>query len=122
MVDLEHLSANKYLKIIILPQLGGYVYSIYDKINHLQVLYHYKVIKYSMVALRGAWIASGMEFSFPYAHTAITVSPIESRLRHNLDGSATAVIGAIDSVSNMHSEVALTLRSYTATGRGRDAV
>jgi tetratricopeptide (TPR) repeat protein len=105
---------NRYLKIIILPQLGGHVYSMFDKINHRQVLYHYRVIKYSMVALRGAWIASGMEFSFPYAHTAITVSPIESRLRHNPDGSATAVIGAVDWVTNMHWEVALTLRPNTA--------
>jgi tetratricopeptide (TPR) repeat protein len=105
---------NKYLKIIILPQLGGHVYSIYDKIGHRQVLYHYNVIKYSLVAIRGAWIPSGMEFSFPYAHTAITVSPVESVLRHNPDGGATAVIGAIDWVSNMHWEVALTLRPDTA--------
>lgn len=105
---------NKYLKIIILPQLGGHVYSVYDKIDHREVLYHYNVIKYSLVALRGAWIPSGMEFSFPYAHTAITVSPIESCLRRNPDGSATAVIGAIDWVSNMHWEVAITLRPDTA--------
>jgi tetratricopeptide (TPR) repeat protein len=105
---------NKYLKIIILPQLGGHVYSVYDKIDHREVLYHYNVIKYSLVAIRGAWIPSGMEFSFPYAHTAITVSPVESVLRHNLDGSATAVIGAVDWVSNMHWEVAITLRPDTA--------
>lgn len=105
---------NKYLKIVILPQLGGHVYSVYDKVDRREVLYHYKVIKYSLVALRGAWIPSGMEFSFPYAHTAITVSPIESSLRHNPDGSATAVIGAIDWVSNMHWEVAITLRPDTA--------
>lgn len=69
---------NKYLKIIILPQLGGHVYSVYDKIDSREVLFHYNVIKYSLVAIRGAWIPSGMEFSFPLAHTAITVSPVES--------------------------------------------
>lgn len=105
---------NEYLKIIILPQLGGHVYSVYDKIDRRQVLYHYNVIKYSLVALRGAWIPSGMEFSFPYAHTAVTVSPVESLLRHNPDGSATAVIGAVDWVSNMHWEIAITLRPDTA--------
>lgn len=105
---------NQYLKITILPQLGGHVYSVYDKVDQREVLYRDHVIKYGLVGPRGAWISGGMEFSFPYAHTMDTVSPVESVLRQNADGSATAVVGAIDWVSKMHWEIALTLRPETS--------
>lgn len=101
---------NRYLKLTILPQLGGHLYSIYDKIDHREVLYRNHVVKYGLVGPRGAWISGGIEFSFPFAHTDVTVSPVESTLLRNADGSATAIVGAIDRVSNMHWEVALTLR------------
>lgn len=105
---------NKYLKITILPQLGGHVYSVYDKIDRREVLYRNNVIKYGLVGPRGAWISGGMEFSFPFAHTTDTVSPVESTLRHNADGSATALVGAVDWVSNMYWQIAITLRPGTA--------
>ncbi|MGH9653645.1 MAG: DUF5107 domain-containing protein [Bryobacteraceae bacterium] len=105
---------NKYLKLTILPQLGGHLYSIYDKVDQREVLYRNHVVKYGLIGPRGAWISGGIEFSFPFAHTDVTVSPMESSLKHNPDGSATATVGAIDWVSNMHWEVALTLRPDTA--------
>jgi tetratricopeptide (TPR) repeat protein len=105
---------NQYLKVTVLPELGGHVYSVYDKLNHREMLYRNQVIKYGLVGPRGAWIAGGMEFSFPFAHTTDTVSNVESTLRQNADGSATAVVGAIDWVSNMYWEIALTLRPDTA--------
>ena len=105
---------NAYLKVTVLPQLGGHVYSVYDKIDRREVLYRNHVIKYGLVGPRGAWISGGMEFSFPYAHTMDTVSPVESVIRHNTDGSATAIVGALDWVSGMHWEIALTLRPGTA--------
>lgn len=105
---------NKYLKITILPQLGGHVYSVFDKIDNREVLYRNNVIKYGLVGPRGAWISGGMEFSFPYAHTTDTVSTVESLPHQNADGSATAVVGAVDWVSNMYWQIALTLRPDTA--------
>jgi tetratricopeptide (TPR) repeat protein len=105
---------NKYLKITILPDLGGHVYSVYDKIDQREVLYRDNVIKYGLVGPRGAWISGGMEFSFPFAHTTDTVSSVNSVLQHNPDGSATSVVGAVDWVSNMHWEISITLRPNTA--------
>ena len=105
---------NQYLKITILPELGGHVYSIYDKLNQREVLYRNHVIKYGLVGPRGAWIGGGMEFSFPFAHTTDTVSKVESTVHKNADGSATAVVGAIDWVSNMYWEISITLRPNTS--------
>ncbi|MHB1838896.1 MAG: DUF5107 domain-containing protein [Acidobacteriaceae bacterium] len=105
---------NKYLKITILPDLGGHVYSVYDKVDRREVLYRDNVIKYGLVGPRGAWVSGGMEFSFPFAHTTDTVSSVNSVLRHNADGSVTSVVGAVDWVSNMHWEISITLRPNTA--------
>ncbi len=105
---------NEYLKVTILPELGGHVYSIYDKLNRREMLYRNRVIKYGLVGPRGAWIAGGMEFSFPFAHTTQTVSAVASDLHKNADGSATAVVGAVDWVSQMYWQIAITLRPDTA--------
>ncbi len=105
---------NQYLKITILPELGGHVYSVYDKLHSREMLYRNRVIKYGLVGPRGAWIAGGIEFSFPFAHTTDTVSTVESALHQNADGSATAIVGAVDWVSKMYWQIALTLRPDTA--------
>jgi tetratricopeptide (TPR) repeat protein len=105
---------NKYLKVTILPQMDGRVYSIYDKIAKHEVLYRNNVVKYEMVGLRGAWISGGIEWNFPNGHNTDTVSPVASRIHENPDGSATAVVGDLDQVSHMHWEVALTLHPDAA--------
>ncbi len=105
---------NEYLKVIVLPDVGGRLYSVYDKVDKREVFYRNNVMKYGLVGLRGAWISGGVEFNFPDGHTVITVSPVASTFRQNADGSATAVVGSEDWVTGMHWEVALTLRPGTA--------
>jgi tetratricopeptide (TPR) repeat protein len=101
---------NEYLKAIVLPDLGGHLYSLYDKANKREVFYRNHVVKYGLVALRGAWVSGGIEFNFPNGHTVATVSPVAFELKHDSDGGATVVIGDVDQVTEMHWEVALTLR------------
>ena len=105
---------NEYLNVTVLPELGGHVYSVYDKLHRREMLYRNNVIKYGLVGPRGAWIAGGIEFSFPFAHTTDTVSNVESAVHPNADGSATAFVGAIDWVSNMYWQIELTLRPGAA--------
>jgi tetratricopeptide (TPR) repeat protein len=105
---------NEYLKVIVLPELGGRVYSVYDKVGGREIFYRNNVVKYGLVALRGAWISGGIEFNFPDGHTVVSVSPVSWTKRQGLDGSATVVVGDIDEVTNMHWEVALTLRPLEA--------
>jgi len=101
---------NEFLKAIVLPELGGHLYSLYDKINKQEVFYRNNVVKYGLVSLRGAWISGGEEFNFPNGHTVVTVSPVAFTTIKNSDGSATVVVGDVDLVTEMHWEVALTLR------------
>ncbi len=101
---------NEFLKAIVLPELGGHLYSLYDKVNKHEVFYRNNVVKYGLVSLRGAWVSGGMEFNCPNGHTVVTVSPVAFTTMQNSDGSATVVVGDVDLVTEMHWEVAMTLR------------
>ncbi|MBZ5543909.1 MAG: DUF5107 domain-containing protein, partial [Acidobacteriia bacterium] len=101
---------NEYLKAVVIPDMGGRLYSLYDKVDKREVFYRNNVVKYGLVALRGAWISGGIEWNFPDGHTVVTVSPVASTVLKNAGESATVVVGDIDKVSGMHWEVALTLR------------
>jgi hypothetical protein len=84
---------NEYLKVTVLPELGGKLYAIFDKTQNRDVLYTNYVIKYGMVAIRGAWTSGGLEWNFPDGHTLTTTSPIDYVTRVEADGSASVTIG-----------------------------
>ena len=56
---------NEFLKATILPELGGHLYSLYDKVNKREVFYRNNVVKYGLVSLRGAWVSGGDGIQFP---------------------------------------------------------
>ena len=47
---------NDYLKIMILPELGGRVQKAFDKVKQRDFVYHNEVIKPALVGLLGPWI------------------------------------------------------------------
>jgi hypothetical protein len=47
---------NEYLKVMILPELGGRIQMAYDKTNDYHYIYHNEVIKPALVGLTGPWI------------------------------------------------------------------
>jgi tetratricopeptide (TPR) repeat protein len=101
---------NEYLRATILPQLGGRLYSLYDKTANREVFYRNGTVKYGLIGLRGAWISGGIEFNFPNGHTTDTVSEVSAHYQKNSDGSATVFVGDVDQVSEMYWQVTLTLR------------
>ncbi|MFN7945477.1 MAG: DUF5107 domain-containing protein [Blastocatellia bacterium] len=104
------LLENEYLKVTVLPELGGKLYSIYDKTTRREALYTNHVVKYGMVAIRGAWTSGGIEWNFPDGHTLTTVSPIDYVTRTEADGSAVVVVGDTERVQRMQWAVAIRLR------------
>ena len=101
---------NEYLKVTILPELGGHVYQIFDKTIKRDIIYTNPVMKYAMVALRGAWVSGGIEWNFPDGHTLTTVAPIDYVLRTEADGSASVAVGDTERVQGMQWQVVLRLR------------
>lgn len=109
---------NEYLLVTVLPELGGRIYSVYDKIAKREVFYKNNVIKPALIALRGAWISGGVEFNFPKGHSTTTVSPILYKLKRYPDGSASVVVGNRERVSGMKWLVEIKLypdRAYIET-------
>lgn len=73
---------NPYLRVMVLPELGGRVWSLYDKIAGRECLHQPPSIKPALIGLTGAWIAGGMEFNFPIGHRYTTHQPVLYSLSH----------------------------------------
>ena len=80
---------NAYLKVMILPELGGRVQMALDKTNGYHFVYYNRVIKPALVGLGGPWISGGIEFNWPQHHRPSTFDPVDWRIVEHADGSAT---------------------------------
>lgn len=80
---------NEYIKVMILPELGGRVQMAYDKIKQRHFIYYNHVIKPALVGLTGPWISGGIEFNWPQHHRPSTFLPVDSAIEENADGSVT---------------------------------
>ncbi|MDE5963834.1 MAG: DUF5107 domain-containing protein, partial [Eubacterium sp.] len=87
---------NKYLYVMILPELGGRIQRAYDKTNGYDFVYYNHVIKPALVGLAGPWISGGIEFNWPQHHRPSTFSPVDYSICENTDGSVTACVGETD--------------------------
>jgi len=101
---------NEYLRLVVLPDLGGRIYSCVDKANGQELFYANTAIKYADVAYRGAWVALGVEFNFPVSHNWMTVSPVDFATARHEDGSASIWVGNTDRPYGMTWRVELRLR------------
>src|SRR5690606_3340321 len=92
---------NKYLKIMVLPELGGRVQMAYDKIKGRHFVYHNHVIKPALVGLCGPWISGGIEFTWPQHHRPSTFLPTYSYIEQNADGSVTVWCNEVERLFRM---------------------
>ncbi|MBO6241662.1 MAG: DUF5107 domain-containing protein [Butyrivibrio sp.] len=87
---------NEYIKVMILPQLGGRIQRAYDKTNDYDFVYYNRVIKPALVGLTGPWISGGIEFNWPQHHRPTTYSPVDYKITEGDDGSVTLITGDVD--------------------------
>ena len=91
-VDKEYTALfleNDYLKVMMLPELGGRIQRAYDKTNGYDFIYYNHVIKPALVGLAGPWISGGIEFNWPQHHRPSTYTPIDWTIEELEDGGAT---------------------------------
>lgn len=100
---------NEYLKIMILPELGGRIQRAYDKTNGYDFVYYNQVIKPALVGLLGPWISGGIEFNWPQHHRPTTFMPVDHILIDNPDGSKTCRISDMDQMYGTRGEASFTL-------------
>lgn len=91
---------NRYLKVMILPELGGRVQMAYDKVKQRHFIYHNQVIKPALVGLLGPWISGGIEFNWPQHHRPTTFKPVDFAVQENNDGSITVWTHEFEAMSH----------------------
>ena len=91
---------NEYLKIKVLPELGGRVQRAYDKVRQRDFIYYNQVIKPALVGLTGPWISGGIEFNWPQHHRPSTFSPIDFTIQEYEDGSKTIWVNEVEIMTN----------------------
>ena len=100
---------NDYLKIMILPELGGRVQRAYDKTRNYDFVYYNQVIKPALVGLAGPWISGGIEFNWPQHHRPSTFDEVNYTFFENEDGSATVVVSEYENMFHTKGETEFTL-------------
>lgn len=101
---------NEYLKCTVLPDIGGHLYTCFDKLSGQPMFYANPSIKKADIGYRGAWAAFGVEFNFPVSHNWMSMSPVDFAYAKHPDGSASVTVGNIDRVYGMEWSVELILR------------
>ncbi|MDO4323410.1 MAG: DUF5107 domain-containing protein [Lachnospiraceae bacterium] len=87
---------NEYIRIMVLPELGGRIQRAYDKTNDYDFVYYNHVIKPALVGLAGPWISGGIEFNWPQHHRPTTYMPVDHVIQENEDGSKTLFVHDVD--------------------------
>ncbi len=109
---------NEYVKIGIMPELGGRVFSAVDKTDNYNFFYHQHVIKPALIGMLGIWISGGVEWNIPHHHRATSLLPVQYHLAESPDGSRTVWVGELELRHRMRWTVGYTLRpgkSYLET-------
>lgn len=101
---------NEYIKVMVLPELGGRIQMAYDKIKQRHFVYYNHVIKPALVGLAGPWISGGIEFNWPQHHRPSTYMPVDSTIEENADGSVTVWVSEMERMFHQKGMAGFTLR------------
>ncbi|WP_271769839.1 DUF5107 domain-containing protein [Aquimarina algiphila] len=101
---------NEYIKVKILPEFGGRLFSAIDKTNGHELFHTNSVIKPSLIGTLGAWVSGGIEWCFPHHHRTTSMLPSDYTIVKNKDGSVTVWIGETEKTMRLRGIVGITLR------------
>ena len=101
---------NDYIKVMVMPELGGRIQMAYDKIKQRHFVYYNHVVKPALVGLCGPWISGGIEFNWPQHHRPSTYSPVDSTIVENEDGSVTVWVNEMERMFHQKGAAGFTLR------------
>ena len=100
---------NEYIRVMVLPELGGRIQRAYDKTNGYDFIYYNQVIKPALVGLTGPWISGGIEFNWPQHHRPTTFMPTDHLIREHANGSKTLFINDVDQMYGTKGIIGITL-------------
>lgn len=101
---------NDYVRIEILPEIGGRIYSALDKTTGYDFFYKQHVIKPALIGVLGSWISGGVEFNWPFHHRASGFMPCDFKTEQQKDGTVICWLSEHDPVDRMKGMVGIVLR------------
>jgi len=101
---------NKYVKLQVLPELGGRIFTALDKTNGYDFFYRQRVIKPALIGMLGAWISGGAEWNVPHHHRASSFMAVDWTVAEDADGGKTIWVGETELRHRMRWIVGVTLR------------
>ena len=91
---------NEYIRLTILPEIGGKVWGAIDKKSGKQFIYSNDAVKFRSIAMRGPWTSGGIEFNFGIiGHAPTTATPVDYCTAKNADGSVSCWLSSYELVT-----------------------
>lgn len=101
---------NEYLRLMVLPEMGGRIHVGLDKRTGYDFFYRQNVIKPALVGLAGPWVSGGVEFNWPQHHRPATFMPVNVAIDREPDGSVTIWCSDHDPMERMKGMHGICLR------------
>ncbi|MDD5200989.1 MAG: DUF5107 domain-containing protein [Terrimicrobiaceae bacterium] len=112
---------NVFLRVMVLPQIGGRIHIAQGKTNGYDFIYQQHVIKPALVGLAGPWASGGIEFNWPQHHRPATFMPADVEIESHADGSKTIWCGDHDPTARMKGMHGICLHPGPVFNRGKSA-
>src|SRR6187200_1536317 len=110
-VELE----NDYIRVMILPEVGGKIWSAIEKGTGKSFIYDNHTVKFRDVAMRGPWTSGGIEANYGIiGHTPNVATPVDYVTRKLPDGTASVTVGALDLLTRTAWRLEIALPGDTA--------
>ncbi len=107
--------SNKYIKVLITPQIGGKIWTAIEKSTGRPFIYFNGVVKFRDISERGPWTSGGIEPNYGiFGHTPDCFSPVDYRIEKHADGSVSCIIGALDLLTRSTWRIDIRLRPGVA--------
>lgn len=100
---------NDFIRIMLLPELGGRIHRAYDKVKQRDFVYYNEVVKPALVGLLGPWISGGIEFNWPQHHRPTTFMPVDFSIQQREDGVQTVWMGEAEPMRGLQVMTGFTL-------------
>jgi tetratricopeptide (TPR) repeat protein len=105
---------NEFIRVMILPELGGRIHVARDKTNSYDFVYRQDVIKPALVGLAGPWISGGIEFNWPQHHRPSTFMPVDFTIENEADGGCIVWLSEHEPMNRMKGMHGVRLRPGSA--------
>ncbi len=105
---------NEYIKIGVMPEIGGRILQATDKTDNYEFFYRQHVVKPALIGMIGAWMSGGVEWNIPHHHRPSSFMPIDWTTSVNSDGSKTIWVGETELRHRMKWSVGLTVRPHSS--------